>query len=271
MDRLSIDFLTALGLPPVEFVSLAVELGVRRISLSPQPMVSVPGQHAEWSLLENEQLQRELSKAMADTGVAIVMSDFIVMPGMELPVLAPTLDVMAGLGVPLANIALIESDRTQAFDQAAVFAEMARARGMASTLEVLPLGAIKDIGTALAALRHVGDPDFRLTLDMLHLARSGAGTADLAALEPDQIGHIQICDAPLAWTLESYADEASNNRLCPGEGELPLLEWLRVLPGNVGVGLEVPMLAKAVAGVGPKARIAPCIAAGRALLEQASR
>jgi hypothetical protein len=38
------------------------------------------------------------------------------------------------------------------------------------------------------------------------------------------------------------------------------------LPKHVPIGLEVPMLAPAEAGVGPRERLAPAVAAAKALL-----
>ena len=54
----------------------------------------------------------------------------------------------------------------------------------------------------------------------------------------------------------------------PGTGELPLADILGSLPRDVVVSLEVPMLAKATAGIGPKERLLPCINAARRLLAQ---
>ena len=53
-----------------------------------------------------------------------------------------------------------------------------------------------------------------------------------------------------------------------GSGELPLAEILSSLPRDVVVSLEVPMLAKASAGIGPRERLLPCVDAARRLLAQ---
>ena len=63
-----------------------------------------------------------------------------------------------------------------------------------------------------------------------------------------------------------YGDEARHERLSPGDGDLPLADFLAALPWDRIVGLEVPMLGKAMAGIGAKERLAPAIAAARNLL-----
>jgi sugar phosphate isomerase/epimerase len=82
------------------------------------------------------------------------------------------------------------------------------------------------------------------------------------------IGYAQLCDCPRTRTDMSYADEAKYERMVPGEGELPLADYLRALPPGVVIGLEVPQRSLAEAGVGPHERLGRCVAAARALLAQ---
>lgn len=128
---------------------------------------------------------------------------------------------------------------------------------------------IADLATAVSAVRHVGRPNFRLLIDAMHLFRSGPTVADLAALDPNLIGYVQLCDVPLISTHASYADEARFDRLEPGKGELPLLDLLRALPPGLILGLEVPMLAQAEAGIGARERLAGSVTAARALVDLA--
>ena len=120
----------------------------------------------------------------------------------------------------------------------------------------------------LDAVRAVGRPDFRLLIDTMHLVRSGSGPADLAALDPDLIGYVQLSDVPLVPTIPDYMEEACFERMVPGTGELPLLEHTRALPRHVVMGLEVPLRSQADAGVGPHERLGRCVDAARELLAE---
>ena len=100
----------------------------------------------------------------------------------------------------------------------------------------------------------------------MHLIRSGASAADLAALDPSLISYAQLCDVPLKSPYPSYGYEAAFERLCPGEGELPLKDIIAALPKDVTIGLEIPMLAKAEAGLTAHDRLAPCLTAAVALM-----
>jgi sugar phosphate isomerase/epimerase len=133
-------------------------------------------------------------------------------------------------------------------------------------VEFAPGLPVNDLPTALAALQHVGRSDFRLLIDTMHLVRSGSGAADIAGLDPSNIGYVQLSDVPLVPSISSYLEEAMFERMVPGEGELPLRDILAALPPDVIVGLEVPLRAQADAGIGPEARMRRCVDAARALL-----
>ena len=61
-------------------------------------------------------------------------------------------------------------------------------------------------------------------------------------------------------------EEAMFERMAPGEGELPLADFVRLVPDGVTMSLEIPMRSLAEQGVGPRQRTARCVNAARALL-----
>ncbi len=268
-NRISIEFISVFGLPPVQFVDLAADLKCRHISIALEPMLSNPHDYPAWSLRKNPTLRREMVAAMQDRNVAISIGEgFLVRPGTDLRDCAADLDVMCELGVRRINTTSIDPDLSRTFDQFATLVEMADAVGMETTVEFAPRLAIGDLPTALAALHHVQQPNFRLLIDTMHLVRSGSGAEDIAALDRDMIGYVQISDVPLVSQFTEYMDEARYERLAPGTGELPLLDILSVLPRHLVLGLEIPMLEHAKAGIGPHERLGRCIDATRDLLAQ---
>jgi sugar phosphate isomerase/epimerase len=264
---LSIDFISVLGLPPVEFVALAAELGCRHISIGLTPMPTNPHRYPVWSLRDSGQLRRDTISALQHSGVSIFLGEgFLVRPNAEVRDAAADLDHMRELGVATVNILTLEPDANRGLDQLAAFADMAAARGLQATLEFLPGLPIGDLSSAVAAVSALGKPNLRLLLDAMHVFRSGAQVAMIAALDPALIGYAQLCDVPLNPKSSSYSDEARHERLPPGEGELPLLKFLSALPRDLIIGLEIPMLARAERGVGPYDRLAGCVRGARDLL-----
>jgi sugar phosphate isomerase/epimerase len=269
MDRLGIGFLSVFALPPVELVDLAADLGCKYVSTVVQGQPLVPLGFRPYSLRDDAALRRELLAAMKHRGVTISLGDgFLVLPGAEMHTFCADLDVLAGLGVPWINAVSLDPDLRRTFDQFAALTELAAQRNIRTALEPVPGLTVGDLPTALAALEHVGRPDCRLLIDTMHLVRSGARPADLAAVDPDLIGYAQLNDTTLAPRLDNYMEEAMFERMVPGDGELPLSEILSLLPSDIVIEIEVPRRSLALDGVTPIDRLRPCVEAARRLLAE---
>jgi sugar phosphate isomerase/epimerase len=271
LNPLAIERLCVFGMPPLQFVHLAADLGCRYISTGLTPVSFNPHGYPKWSLRDDPQLRRDLVAAMRDHDVSISLCEgFGVAADADVGRYASDLDLLVELGVNRINIASMERGLQRTLDQFALLAEMAIARDIESTIEIGP-GPIAKLPAALAAVRHVGKPYFRLLIDTMHFVRSGSGAADIAALDPKVIGYVQICDVPLKSRHSSYMDEALHERMVPGTGELPIVDILRALPDDVVIGVEVPQRSLAEAGVVPQERVARCLEATRELMSRARR
>lgn len=266
-DRLALGMLSVFGLPPIEFVELAAELGCPRISAAIQGMPLVPLGYPAFSLKDDAALRKDLLAAMDDRGVTISLGDgFLVRPGADVDALRPDLDVMAELGVPRINVVSLDPDLPRTLDQFAALTELAAQRGIGAVVEPVPGLTIGDLPAGLAAAEYVGRSEFRLLVDTMHLMRSGSGASELAAVDPGRIGYAQLNDTTLRPRMDNYLEEAMFERLVPGEGDLPLRDILAALPADIVIEIEVPQRSLALAGVSPIERLRPCIEAARRLL-----
>jgi sugar phosphate isomerase/epimerase len=271
MDRVGIEYLSVFGMPPVQFVELAADLDCRYISANFAPPRVNPHNYPRWSLREDATLRREMIAAMRDRGVSISLGEgFAVVPDRDMRESTADLELMYELGVRRISAVSADRDLQRSFDQLAVLVEMAEARGMETALEFAPVSSIANLNIAVAALRHVGRPSCRLIIDIMHLARSGSGAADLVALDPATIGYVQFCDVPLTPAQPDYIREARYERRVPGTGDVPLLDILTALPRDPVLGLEIPQRSLAESGVGPHQRLGACVTATRNLLAQLS-
>jgi sugar phosphate isomerase/epimerase len=258
-ENLAIEFISVLGLPPVEFVELAADLDCRYIGIALQPFAHA-NEYPHWSLRDNVSLRRNTVEALRRRGVGVSLGEgFLIGPDKDIREVAADLDLMCELGAQQVNILSVDPDKSRTFDQCATFAELAGDRGLGATLEFMPGLCVGDLDSAAAALRHAGKPNFRLLIDAMHFFRSGSMATQLSTLDPKIIGYVQLCDAPVVSKGGTYADEARFERLPPGDGQLPLLALLTALPEEVMLGIEVPMLARAERGVGPRQRLLGCI------------
>ena len=108
-------------------------------------------------------------------------------------------------------------------------------------MEFLPWSGIPDAATAYDLVRRTGCANATVLLDTWHWFRGGGSLEDLRAIPGERIGSTQFNDAPVqSW--ENLVDETLEARLNPGEGDMPLVEVVRVLD-EIGcrapIGVEV--------------------------------
>jgi sugar phosphate isomerase/epimerase len=271
VNPLGVERLCVFGMPPVEFVQLAAGLDCRCIGVGLTAMRYYnPHGYSDWSLRDDPALRREMLAAMRDHDVGISLCEgFAVGGAIDVRGHAADLDIVRELGGRRINAVGVDKDFERAADGFAALAEMAGEREIEVVTEIGP-APIRDLSSALAAVRHVGRANFRLLIDTMHFFRFGGQVGELARIDPALIGYVQLCDAPLRSELPSYMEEALHERLPPGEGELPLLDCLRLVPRDVVVSVEVPRRSRAEAGAGAYERVQPVVAAARALLARAA-
>lgn len=271
MNELGIERLGLFGMSPVDIVALAADLGCPciGIGLAPAPGGYNPDGHAAWSLRDDPALRRETIAATRGSGVRIaIVEGFAITADHDVRGFAGDLDLVAELGCDRINVVSIGKAMAQAIDGFAALSEMAAARGLKVSAEIGSLGPLDRVAPALAIAKAVGLPNFSLLIDSMHFFRLGNRLEDLAALDPALIGYVQLADAPWAPRFETYIEEAMYERMVPGEGDLPLVEFLRLVPAGVVVSLEIPMRSLAEAGIDPRERTARCVMAARALMSE---
>jgi sugar phosphate isomerase/epimerase len=268
MDRLGIEMLSVFGMPPIEYVVLAADLGCRYITTGLVGFTPLKAlNYRPYSLRDDHALRRELLAAMEDRGVSISLGEgLLIAPGVDSRSYAADLDVMVELRIPRINTVSLEPDRGRTFDELAALTALAADRGIATCIEPVLGLSIADLPTALAAVEYVGRDEISILIDTMHVARFGAGADDLRSLPAERIGYLQLCDTTLQPRMKNYAEEAMYERLAPGEGQLPLADMLAALPDDRVVGLEVPMRSRAEGGVSAYDRLLPCVNGARALL-----
>ena len=96
MHRLGIELLSVFGLPPVEHVELAAQLGCGHISTGLTQLPFNPHAYARWSLRDDAALRQRMKAAMREHGVVIKLGEgFAVRPGQDIRDKQYDLDLMA--------------------------------------------------------------------------------------------------------------------------------------------------------------------------------
>jgi sugar phosphate isomerase/epimerase len=169
-----------------------------------------------------------------------MMEGFAITPDTAVADYAGDLDMVAGLGARAICAVSLYRDLARTHAEFAQLAAMAATRGLVTTTEV-GAGVLRRLDKAVRAVEAVANPSFKLLVDTMHFFRFGGTVDAFAALDPAAIGHVQLCDVPMPAVIKDYMAEALYERRAPGDGDLPLGEFLRHAPAGVVVGLYFPI------------------------------
>jgi sugar phosphate isomerase/epimerase len=105
--------------------------------------------------------------------------------------------------------------------------DRAAERGLLVGIEFLPWSDIPDAATAWEIARLAGRVNGGVLIDAWHYFRGAADPAQLEAIPPERVTLIQLTDAGPA--QGDPMEDTSSRRRPPGEGELDLVGFLRLL------------------------------------------
>lgn len=247
MRDISFSPLTALEVGPPQQIDFVADAGFTMTGLRLHPATT--GGPA-YPLPVGSAALRETQDRLQARGVRVLDIEVLLIDAeTDISAFLPCIEAGAALGASRLGVNGEDPELDRFIDKFARLCDLAKPYGMAVDLEFMVWRPMRNLQTAEKVVRAAGRDNGKILIDTLHLARSGGTLADLQALDPNLIGSMQICDAPLAGPLphetQAILAEARSGRLPPLEGELPLLEWIRAVPASTPLSVEVPMPASA--------------------------
>lgn len=236
---LSLAHLSVLSAEPVELIEIGARAGFNAVGLRvvpPMPSDTIV------PVVGDQQLQRRIKKRLADTGLSILdIEAFWLMPQSDLDHMRRAIEVGAALGARYVLVVGNDADAGRLRDSFSTLCGYCREFGLRPMLEFIPYSQIRSLPEAHDFLLASGETDAGLLVDALHLSRSGGTPADLAAYPSELFSYMHLCDAPMPPpTGEKVREEARGRRLYPGEGNLPLADFVASFPRGVPVSIEAP-------------------------------
>jgi sugar phosphate isomerase/epimerase len=189
----------------------------------------------------DDAVAREVRRRLDDTGlIALDMEPiFVTLAGDHGDAM-----IEAAATVGARNLLVVSRgvDDDQFADRFGELCDLAAPHGIGCSLEFMAFMSVRDLPQALAVLDRVNRPNAGVLVDNLHLARTGGTVADVAAISPDRLPYLQLCDAPAPPPGDAPGElvvEALDGRLLLGEGDLPVTELVAVLPAPTALSMEV--------------------------------
>ncbi len=253
---LSLSHLTALDISHCGLVDAALEGGYDAVGLRVLPP---RGTSLVEELVGNEPAIRQIEAAFNLTGLALYDAESFSLRAETNIVLdyGAALDVVARLGGRAILTSIVDAEDGLAQELFVTLCEQARMRGIKVGLEYISFRALKKLEDAVDFVTRAGQPNSGVIVDFLHHSRVGGTAADLAKTDPSLFAYAQICDAVanIPADDEGLLVEARTGRLVPGEGAIPLEEYLAALPADLPIGVEAPVSALAGHSAGARAKI----------------
>src|SRR5262249_31445142 len=163
----------------------------------------------------------ETKQRLAATGVTLFdAATCRLEPGTEIEDFQAMVESAAYLGAHRVDVNGNDPDASRLADQFAALCELCAEHGLGVGLEFMMSTQVRTVGDALALIERSGARNAAVTVDALHLARSGGSPRDIAALDSALISYIQLCDGPAQPPAQEYAREAATERMLPGDGDL---------------------------------------------------
>jgi sugar phosphate isomerase/epimerase len=249
-------------LSPAELVNTAHVAGFNRVCIFTQSPKDFP-----FPEVKPGESARSVKQALTSTGIKVYnVETFMLTPEVDIAQYRPALELGKWLGGTSTVAIGMDTDLARIADNFARFCELAIEIGLRPGIEFMAVSEVKTLDRVLQIVRAAGHVQGTVALDTLHMQRNATSPADIAQLPASMIGYVQICDAPLEMAPEKQWDEALGNRLPPGEGELPLHDFLRALPHDYPLSIEAPMNAKRDQGMNALERAKLLLAATRRVM-----
>jgi sugar phosphate isomerase/epimerase len=237
MRALCLDHLSLVNLTALELIEVAAALGCSRVSLFVSPLPITPA----LDLAEDKAACADVVKALADHGLGVgVVEPFMLDAAPDWEMLRRRAEVAFVLGGAITALGF-DDEPARLAEAMGRMAGIARAQGITMLIEAFPFSAVKTQSQALR-LAEMAGPDVGLCVDTLHVMRSGGSWADVAALPPERIRHVQLSDGPLQ-PPDDRILEAVSQRLPPGRGEFGLAALLPIIPAHAVIAVEAPFVA----------------------------
>lgn len=239
MPTLTLGWLTLINATPVEVVAAAARADFRSVSIritGRKPGDGFP------SLVGNPAMLAEVKQRLADGGLRLSnTSAYHLSPDVTLDMLKPAIEATVELGADIIVATCTDPDHDRWVAFMAKYCALAAASGVRLALEFVPFSEARTIGVGDELVRRTGASNFGLLVDSLHLSRSGGTPADVRTVDPRRIVFAQLCDAAARHPpRDGLAHEARNGRFYPGDGALPLYDFLDALPPGIEIECEAP-------------------------------
>jgi sugar phosphate isomerase/epimerase len=242
--ELSLAYLTVAGTAPPRMVEIAAYAGFRHVGLR-----LAPARRGEqpWPLRPGTSMLRETQARLQALNVRVHDVEVVrLRPDLDVAALAPVLEAAQALGARWLLVNGDDPDPARSAAHLHALCDAAAAHGLRVGVEFMVYTALSSLAQARALVQAAQHPAAFVVMDTLHCARAGATPQDMGRVPELARGFAQINDAPRQrHPGSSPSEEGRAYRLLPGEGDLPVGDYVRQLDAGAVLSVESPHAVRA--------------------------
>jgi sugar phosphate isomerase/epimerase len=213
--------------PPLEYIDATLRAGYEAIGIR---TYRAPGMKYNFNpIVGNQALMRDVKHALADSGLEIYDNySFYLQPEMEWDLILPALEFGAEVGCKVVLVIGDDPEWQRMLDSFARLCDVVAPMGQIVAVEA----TVRSLSPIAQSVKFMQDSDRTnkgMCLDPRQTFRDEGGFAALSTIDRQWLPYAQLNDSsPLLL----------NAGLLPGEGVVPLRDYLDALPADIDISVE---------------------------------
>lgn len=235
----SLSALTVIELSPPEMVTAAAAAGYDHVGLR---IIPATPEERGYPVIGDTPMVRDILKRIDDTGVSVFdVEVFRLKPDTRVDDYKPALDAAARLGASNILVTGQDPEMGRLAEKFAAICDLAAPLKITANVEYMPWIEINTLAKARTLLDTAKRTNAGVLLDAMHVDRCLTTPQELRQIPRERLRYVQLCDAPAERPTDvaQLLHQARQERKMPGEGGLKLMEFLRAVPADIPISLEV--------------------------------
>lgn len=240
MRNFSLAFLTLQDVSPIEAIEIAHQVGSSHVGLRLLP--AIPGEFI-YPLVTDKGLRSEVKQALQDNDVKLGDVELIrLKPDTNITDFDDFFSCAQDLGVQ--NVTVVSDDPSlERFTSTfAALCKRAKPYGLCMNLEPIPWTKLNSYHDVCKVINDISHSNAGVLIDTYHFDRLNTSFDIFNDINPALMQVFQVSDAPKQFKSDNnyIRNEARTARLIPGDGQLPLTEFIPYIPESTIISIEVP-------------------------------
>ena len=241
MRPLSLAALTVLGLSPEEHILCAEKTGYQGVGLRLIPATQT---ERHYPVLSDSARKARLIRLVQETGVKVFdIEVFRLEPSTNIKDYLPYMEFGIELGAKNMLVAGYDPDWSRMTENWNKLCELSSPFGIKPHIEPMPWTCVKSYLDGVNLLETTANGWGAILIDPIHFFRTGGQVNQISSNHINRAAYIQLSDAPIEVPkdMAEILRQAREDRLPPGDGQLPLRALLELFPHDLPISLEVPL------------------------------